>query len=215
MSTGACGASGRRRRRAARPRRGPGRRSPRTSGIVPIRLDAAVTATSRVRSLSTASTCSGVELAGLGVEVGPAHGRPDRLGGDHPGPHVGVVVEPGHDDLVARAPALGEGAGEVHRQLGHRAPEHDPGAGRRRAGRPSRRAARDDRGLGVALGRRHVAAVGQRRGQHVVHRPRDDVGRLRAARPVEVGGTRAGAVLELREVGRAPARRRSSTPWEP
>ena len=59
---------------------------------------------------------SRVQLAGVRVEVDPPHGGADGLGGDHPGPHVAVVVEPGHHDLVARPPVLGHGAGQVEGQ---------------------------------------------------------------------------------------------------
>ena len=198
------GARGGRRRRRSAPRRrargprSPGRRASCRGGWTP-----PVNATSLVRSPSTASTRRRVELAGRGVEVDPADGGPDRLGGQHPRAHVGVVVEPGDDDLVARAPALGQGAGEVHGQLGHRPSEDDPGrvGGEQVAdGRPGR----DDGCLGVALGGRRVAAVGQGRDQHVVHRLGHDVGRLRAARPVEVGRAGAGPLLQLREVGSHP-----------
>ena len=63
-------------------------------------------ATSRVRSLERGLDRGRLELAGLGVEVDPAHGRPDRLRRPHPRAHVGVVVEAGDDDLVPRAPVL-------------------------------------------------------------------------------------------------------------
>ena len=96
-----------------------------TSGRVPMRFDAPVTATRRVRSESTAVDRIRRELAGLGVEVGPAHGRAGTLGGLHPRPHVRVVVEPGDDDLVARAPLARQVPREVVDELRGAAPVHD------------------------------------------------------------------------------------------
>ena len=55
-----------------------------------------------------------------------------------PGPDVRVVVEPGHDDLVAWRPARGQRAGEVEGERGHAAAEDDAAGVERRAGRPSR-----------------------------------------------------------------------------
>ena len=141
-----------------------------------------------------------VELAGLGVEVRPAHGRPRPLGRDRPGADVGIVVEPAHHDLVVRPPALGECPCQVHRQLGHRPAEHDPVRGDLQevgdGGPPL------GQGEGcVALGRRHGVVVGQGRGQRVVDGLGDDVRGLHAARTVEVRGTETLPLAQLREVG--------------
>ena len=67
----------------------------------------------------------GGELAGRRVELGPAHARPGLLGGDDPRAHVGVVVEPADDDLVAGPPRGGQGAGQLEGQLGRRPAEDD------------------------------------------------------------------------------------------
>ncbi len=124
------------------------------------------------------------QLAGLRVEVDPAHGRAGGLGRDHPRPDVAVVVEPAHHDLVARAPVLGHRAAEVEGELGEAAPEHD--AVRRRVQQVRERlAGADDRALGVLLGDGEVAAVGQRAEQGGPHRVGHRRRRLRAARPVE------------------------------
>ena len=102
-----------------------------------------VTATSRVRSLSTACDLRRRRARrSRGRSRPSARWRPPASAAITHGAHVGVVVEPGHDDLVARAPALGQGAGEVHGQLGHRPPEDDAaGVGRQQVGhrRPARR----------------------------------------------------------------------------
>ena len=68
-------------------------------------LLAAVTATSRVRSSTRSRVLLGRQLAGRRVELRPPHRRAGRLGRLHPRPHVRVVVEPGHHDLVAGAQA--------------------------------------------------------------------------------------------------------------
>ena len=127
------------------------------------------------------------QLAGLRVEVGESDGGAHGLGGQHPGAHVGVVVEPGHHDLVARTPVLGQGAREVEGQLGHAAPEDDAaGVGTEQVseGGPGPH----DGGVGVALRRRRRPTVGERGEQGVVHRLGDHVGGLGATGPVEVGG---------------------------
>lgn len=127
------------------------------------------------------------KLAGLRVEVGEADGGAHGLGGQHPGAHVGVVVEAGHHDLVARTPLLGQGARQVEGQLGHAAPEDDAdgvGAEQVTEGGPGTH----DGGVGIALGRRRGPAVGERGEQRVVHRPGDHVGGLGAPGSVEVRG---------------------------
>ena len=186
----------------------------RTSGIVPIRLDAAVTATSRVRSPSSGVDAATVELGGLGVEVDPAHGGAGRSAAITQGRTLRVVVEPGHHDLVARAPVLGQGPGEVDRSAGSslRPNTMPPRVGAEQVGH--RGAAAGTASLGVALGRRHVAAVGQRTGEHVVDRLRHHVGRLRAARAVEVGGP-GPAPRAAAGSGCAPAPRRTPSRSRP
>ena len=150
-----------------------------------MRFEAAVTATRRVRSVTTASTASGAQLARGRVEVGPAHGRAGGLGGEHPRADVRVVVEAADDDLVARPPVLGERAGEVEGQLGGGPAEDDAG----RVDREQvahRGTGLDDDAVGAPLGRRHRAAVRDGRGQGLDDRRGDDVGHLGPAGPVEV-----------------------------
>ena len=98
----------RRRRRPAPPRRAPGRRSPATSGQVPIALLAAVSATSRVRSGQQLVVLPGRQLAGLDVHLRPADLDAGLLGELQPRPDVRVVVEPAEHDLVAGAPGPGQ-----------------------------------------------------------------------------------------------------------
>ena len=110
------------------------------------------------------------------------------------------MVEPGHDDLVARAPVLGEGAGQVHRQLGHRAAEDDAGRVGTRAGRRCAARAPATASVGVALGRRHrrrgwpAARPGRRtpparRRRGSGSRPDRRSGRHRAAPPRAAAGS--------------------------
>ena len=167
-----------------------------TGARVPMRFEAAVVATRRVRSDSTAATASAGELARRGVEVDPADGGPGGLGHLHPRPDVGVVVEAGHDDLVARCPVLGQRPGEVVGERG-RAPAEDDAAGVGAEQVAEGGAAVGDDGIRPPLRRGHRAAVGDGAGQGVGDRPPDDVGDLAAARAVEVGG----ALRERGEVG--------------
>jgi hypothetical protein len=64
--------------------------------IVPTAFEASVKATTLVRSVSAAS-----KEDVLVADVDPSHGGPGVLGGEQPRPHVRIVVEPGHDHLVA------------------------------------------------------------------------------------------------------------------
>lgn len=128
------------------------------------------------------------QIGGLGVEREPPHGRPDALGRLHPRAHVGIVVELGDDDLIARAPRLRKVTREVVRELRGATPvddaarvgAHEVGSGSAEGGDGIRR---------VLLRERARAAIrersGERRGDRLAH----DRGRLRAAGPVEVGDT--------------------------
>ncbi len=71
-----------------------------------------------------------------------APSTPRALGRDHPRAHVGVVVQPRADDLVARREPAHDGRREAHRQRREARPEADARRARRRAA--SRTAARVD-----------------------------------------------------------------------
>ena len=127
-----------------------------------------------------------VELGGVGVEAEPAHSRPGPLGPEHPGTDVGIVVEPGHHDLVPGTPVRAQGAGQVEGQRGHRPAEHDaPRVGAEQVAH--RGTGVPDDPLGPLLGVRDGAAVGDAGGHRRRHRLRDLRGRLRPTRSVEVG----------------------------
>ncbi len=66
---------------------------------------------------------AGGQLGGGDVHLGPAHRGVAPGGGLHPGPDVRVVVEPGHDHLVARRPVPRQGVGEPVGERGHVRPE--------------------------------------------------------------------------------------------
>lgn len=87
---------------------------------VPIRLDAPVTATSRVRAPMARGDVLDRELAAVGIESKSIQRTlaPTGLRGLHPRPDVRFVIEPGDRDLVARLPGSGQRAGEVVGQLG-------------------------------------------------------------------------------------------------
>ncbi len=154
------------------------------------------------------------QFTGDGVEAGPPHGGARRLGGLDPRADVGVVVQPRDHHLVARAPVLGEGAGQVVHQLGGAAAEHHGG------GRGVEEVAHGVPGpghdvVGVALRLGETAAVGQRTGEGLGDRLRDGRWRLRAAGGVEAGpvggeqggkGGAHGGGVERRVEGRVEGR---------
>ena len=124
------------------------------------------------------------QLGRVRVEVDPADGRTDRLGGLHPRPHVRVVVEPAHDDLVAGTPGARERPRHVVGQVGHAAPDHHAGRiGAEQVGQRGAAAGHDlvgrtlRRGMGAAVRDR----AGHRGGDGVGHGPRH----LRPAGTVE------------------------------
>ena len=67
----------------------------------------------------------------VAIEPQPAHrgALVPRLA--QPGRDIPLVVHAGDDDLVARAPVMADGAGDVKRQRGHRLTQHDLPAVRR------------------------------------------------------------------------------------
>lgn len=97
----------------------------RTGGSVPIRLPAAVNATSRVRGDSAALALCRSRLPSASSSMRNLHGRAGGRGGAHPRRDVGVVVEAGDDHLVAGAPRGGERLRDVEGQRRHVRPEHD------------------------------------------------------------------------------------------
>ena len=157
----------------------------RTSGIVPIRLDAAVTATRRVRSLNCASTSPNVQLGGRGVEVHPADDGAGVGRRDHPRSDVGVVIEARHDDFVAGAPLRRQRPGQIEGERGHAPPEdHLVRVGVEQVGKSSTALHHDL--FGVARSDGGVAAVRQRSKQRAADGVGDGSGRLGSARSVEV-----------------------------
>ena len=71
-----------------------------------MRLEAAVVATSRVRSESAAATASAASSPVPGSKSTQRTVAPAASASLHPRADVGVVVEPGHDHLVTGAPVL-------------------------------------------------------------------------------------------------------------
>jgi hypothetical protein len=125
------------------------------------------------------------ELERARLRIGEAHGRAGALGGDDPRPHVGVVVEPRADDLVARRPLLRRGGGEAHGQRRHARPEDDAvGLGTEQ--RRDRDARRLDELVGLVGGGERAVAVGAVAGAHPLgHRVDRDVDHLRSRRSVQ------------------------------
>ena len=101
------------------------------------------------------------QLERLRVGLGEAHRRAVALGVDDPRGDVGVVVEPRADDLVAGLERAADGAGERHRQRGHREAEDDL-RGRRAEQRAGARAGGLDELVGGVRGGEHAALVGPR-----------------------------------------------------
>ena len=126
--------------------------------------------------------CVGVDDADLRVDRDLAHGHAAILGRKQPRRDVGVVVEPGHQHLVARAQVAEERPRGVHRERRHVRAEHDLArlgaeeARRLRAGvcedlprrRPTSRTGRPGwrwrRGSSRRPRRRRIGAPGCRRG---------------------------------------------------
>ena len=120
------------------------------------------------------------------------------------------MVEPGDDDLVARAERAPDGGREPHRHRGHRRPEGD--AARLGAEQPGDRVARGlDAGVGRVRGGEHAAVVGVvARAHERGHRVDRAVDHLRAGGAVEPRPA-AGEPGEAVAVhSRAPAARTSS-----
>ena len=101
------------------------------------------------------------QLERLGIGLGEAHRGAVALGVDDPRGDVGVVVEPRADDLVAGLERAADGAGERHRQRGHREAEDDL-RGRRAEQRAGARARGLDELVGGVRGGEHAALVGRR-----------------------------------------------------
>src|ERR1700761_2092617 len=94
-----------------------------TSGRVPIALLAAVTATSRVRGPIRSAYCASgsspvTRSTSAHLTVTPP--PPPRR---HPRPHVRVMTEPGHHDVIARGPAPGQGVRDPVGERGRAGPE--------------------------------------------------------------------------------------------
>ena len=96
-----------------------------TSGIVPIALLAPVTATHRVRSVSSAVTFSTGRRPLCDVEVGEPHDGARVFSDEHPGRDVGVVVEAGTDDLVAGPQVVADRARDREHVGGRGRAEHE------------------------------------------------------------------------------------------
>jgi hypothetical protein len=128
------------------------------------------------------------ELAGLDVHLGPAHGHAGAGRQLHPGPHVGVVVEPADHHLVAGSPGPGQRAGHGPGQPGGVRPEDDAG------GHPADQvgdggAGAGDQPLRTGGRREDPAAVGHRHPHRLRHREHDVLGQQRAGRPLGVHQT--------------------------
>ena len=114
---------------------------------------------------------------------------------------VGVVIELGDDDLVARRPAPPERAPQVERERRHVGAEGDlRGAAAQKVGERLPRGL--DQGVGLDAGRIGPVRVRVVVEQVVAHRVHHGLRHLRAARAVEVGdGSAFVAALERREAG--------------
>ena len=160
-----------------------------------MRFDAAVTATIRVRSESAAATASVAISPVAGSKSTQRTVAPARSAACTHG-RTFVVVEPGDDHLVSRAPHPGEMPREVVGQLRRAAAVHD--ASRVAVHEVGHREPEPVHcGLGAFLGLADRAAIRKRTREHGCHRVAHCPRRLGAARPVEVSP----AALERRELG--------------
>ena len=141
----------------------------------------------------------GGQFGGRQVDLGPAHRGTAPRGGLHPGPDVGVVVEPGHHDLVPSLPAPGQRLGQPVGEGGHVRAEDDPV--RAAAGQVGQGlAALGHDGTGAAAGGEGAADVADAAAVRVRDRVDDRRGNLGARGAVQVGDIRRSAP------GRPPAR---------
>jgi acyl-CoA thioesterase YciA len=126
-----------------------------------------------------------VEGAVLGAKVDEPDLRAGVAGGEDPRPDVGVVVEPRHQDAVARPQRPRDRPAQVEGEAGHVLPEHDLVGGRRveQVGGGAVGLVQDR--VGRATRRKDPAVVGVRLGQVASHRLDHPRRHLRAARPVE------------------------------
>ena len=93
--------------------------------IVPTAFEASVNATTRVRPVSAASRLAEVERAVLRVDLDSADDELVVAGELEPGCDVPVVVEPRHDDLVARPQLPAERPRQAEVEGGHVGAEAD------------------------------------------------------------------------------------------
>ena len=160
---------------------------PARSGTVPTALDAAVTATHLVRSRQHRLDRARRQLQRPLDRLGEAHRRARALGRDHPRAHVGVVVQPRADDLVARRQRAHDGRREAHRQR-REARAEDDAHGSPPSSVAHRRAGGLDQLVGLVRLLELPAVVGLGAGPHPVrHRLDGAVDDLAAGRPVEPG----------------------------
>ena len=164
------------------------RSATRQTGVrVPIRFEAPVVATSRVRSESTAATASADSSPVAGSKSTHRTVAPTASAACTQGrmfaswsSRVTTTSSPGPQSLASAA-------GEVVGERGGAAAEHDAArVGPEQVGEGG--AAVGDDLLGAPLGGGDRAAVRDRAGQGVGDRPADDVGGLAAAGAVEVRG---------------------------
>ena len=128
----------------------------------------------------------GRQLARGPVDLGPPDDRARPVGGLHPRPHVGVMVEPGHDHLVAWPPARCQRRRQPVGQGGHVGPEYHaigPAAGQVGNGAPG--LGRDL--VGPPAGREGAARVADPGLLGGADRLDDRSGHLGACRAVEIG----------------------------
>ena len=194
--------------RPARRPRARSRRWPRTSGAVPIALLAAVTATSRVRSLTSSRVLLGRQLAGRRVELGPPHGRP------RPAPaactHGRTLASWSSRDTTTSSPGRQPVAERPRDQVGQR--------GRARPEHHAARVPADQVGHGGAGLRRRCAAPGGPGANAVVLLADGRAGDRgdRVGLPAATSGAgrpRRSARSPRRRAGYAPGRGRCRRSW--
>ena len=151
----------------------------------------------------------GIQPTGLEVEGCEHQPRAAVVGRELPRGDVGVVVEPGADDLITRFPIASECSRHCEREGGHVGAEDDPPGVR--AEQSADRGARVVDEFGARRGRREVSVpVGAvTRAQELRHGVDRGVDHLRAGRPIEprpIGtDARKSFTHEVRDYG--PARR--------
>ena len=141
-----------------------------------------------------------IQRAGLQIDVHPLHRRAPLLGGQRPGHHIGVVIQPGQHNFVAGAELPGQRAAEMEGEGCHIvSKDHFVRVAAQQISHGL--VGRSDHRIRAQAGFKAAVGVGIAPGQVVHHRPDHIPVDLRAAGVVEkYGGPAVILLLQGREL---------------